>query len=235
MSTMEERVSVYTLENMFGPENDYTNSERGNFWKKQLKGCMVSAVGYALGYKSYEDTAVAFRKWDEPGTYIDQMETLLSKATRNPKLVFEVGSGRGELVAALTKFKISCVGSDPMPEFFKGLEKTDAIWGVKSVCVKADIIKAAKVMKTVDPDTVIMCETIEHIPKAEFEEAWRDIVEVLTDNSGLFIVTNWVHYHPLMTNGYEHLWKIDDEVYDWLESYAKETVYRNGSHLVLQF
>jgi hypothetical protein len=85
-------------------------------------------------------------------------------------------------------------------------------------------------------DTVILCETIEHIPKTEFNEAWKLIKEQLSKDNGLFIVTNWVDYMPLKPNNkWEHVRLIDDRLYDELSSDAGEVVVREGSHLVLRF
>ena len=232
----EYRRNRYTLDLLFGDENDYNNYERGDYWKRRLKGCMLAAIGYALGIPKYEDIIEANSEYmGGSETYEKQMAILFSKATRIPKLVFEVGSGRGELAAALTAFDIPCIASDFMPDFEKGLRKTDALWGAKVNGMCVDIIEASHIMRKVKPDTVILCETIEHIPREEFMEAWVNIVDVLREMGGLFIVTNWLSYHPLPTNNNEHIWEINDDVYDWLSSYAKKTVYRKGSHLVLQF
>jgi hypothetical protein len=229
------RKRVYTENYIFGVENDYTNSERGQYWKKQLKDCIVSAIGYALGLRDYGETTTAFAgNLGDSCTYMEQMEALLGKARRVPRLVFEVGSGRGELAAALTASSVPCIASDFMDGFDRALDRIGALWGVKPEGLNVDFVEASRLMRDLKPDTVILCETIEHIPRKEFEEAWGNTVDVLSETGGLFILTNWVHFHPIPVNGNDHIWEINDQVYDWLASYGK-TVYRNGSHLVLSF
>jgi hypothetical protein len=83
-------------------------------------------------------------------------------------------------------------------------------------------------------DTVILCESLEHIKKAEFERTW-DLIK--SELSGLFIVVNWVKNHPLGPDGtgYDHIRLVDDKLYDRLSKDASRVIFRKGSHLVLEF
>ena len=88
------------------------------------------------------------------------------------------------------------------------------------------------------PDTVIFCESAEHIPRKELFTAFEIIKDMLTVTSGLMIIVNWIDFHPIQKNGnadWNHITTIDDVVYDWLATQAKSVVFRQGSHLVLQF
>ena len=88
------------------------------------------------------------------------------------------------------------------------------------------------------PDTVIFCESVEHIPGKEFFAAFEIIKNMLTVTSGLMIITNWIYFHPIQKNrnmDWNHITTIDDAVYDSLAAQAKSVVFRQGSHLVLQF
>ena len=87
-------------------------------------------------------------------------------------------------------------------------------------------------------DTVIFCESVEHIPGKEFFAAFEIIKNMLTVTSGLMIITNWIYFHPIQKNrnmDWNHITTIDDAVYDSLAAQAKSVVFRQGSHLVLQF
>jgi len=85
-------------------------------------------------------------------------------------------------------------------------------------------------------DTVIMCESLEHIPKEEFDEAWPRIVRALKETNGRFIVTNWRENHPILPDGggWDHVREVNDELYDQL-SMKGEVAVRDGSHLVIDF
>lgn len=84
-------------------------------------------------------------------------------------------------------------------------------------------------------DAVVLVEVLEHIPEAEFKEAWTKIVNVLRKTGGRFIVTNWEYLHPIPHNGMDHIFRVDDDLFDWLASFARKTVHRHKSELVLEF
>ena len=86
-------------------------------------------------------------------------------------------------------------------------------------------------------DTFIFCESLEHIPKKEMAAAFEIIKDMLTATSGLLVITNWIHFHPIesVDMSWNHMTTIDDATYDLLASHAKSTAFRRGSHLVLRF
>lgn len=87
-----------------------------------------------------------------------------------------------------------------------------------------------------DFDTVIFCESIEHIPKDEFDRNWMKMVDMLKKTRGILIITNWFEYHPIRidASGWNHVREVNDAFYDSLAMHG-ETVVRNKSHLVIQF
>jgi Methyltransferase domain len=82
---------------------------------------------------------------------------------------------------------------------------------------------------------IYFCESLEHIHETEFDRNWPRLLATLKRNSGRFLVANWESYHPLLPNGWDHIRTVDDALYDRFEREAKKTVYRKGSHLVLDF
>jgi hypothetical protein len=85
-----------------------------------------------------------------------------------------------------------------------------------------------------DVDTLIFCESIEHIPKEWFDPFWAKVRPALGANKGRLIVVNWPSFHPIGIWGDEHCRAIDDIVYDQLAEGGR-TAYRQGSHLVVDF
>ena len=87
-------------------------------------------------------------------------------------------------------------------------------------------------------DTILMVESIEHIPEEEFQSTWDSICK---DFKGLFCVTNLLCMHPIPIGAWgkdaeqQHCRIIDDELYDSMSKMAQQTIYRNNSHLVLKF
>lgn len=84
-------------------------------------------------------------------------------------------------------------------------------------------------------DTVIMCESLEHILEKDFIGFYEQMKENL---NGYFIVVNFPHYHPLHTGTgaipKEHCRLINDDVYDnFIKDLNADVLLRQGSHLVL--
>ena len=209
---------------------------------------MGAAFCYALGYTSYEQVAQALRippdapRWiDSPLDFAEQVYIVPAwiKQPRWPRLVLNVGCGRGELDAAFYRLGVPCVGIDPSPAVRKIYENTVREWGKAdySAFIGAGFAHAAQFFRPMMIDTAIFCESLEHIPRAEFEEGWRTLMPLLNRNNGLLIITNWLNYHPILPDdtGYDHVTLVDDAYYDWLAGQARQTVFRRGSHLVLQF
>lgn len=134
-------------------------------------------------------------------------------APRDPGVIYSIGAGRGELEATLEKLGHHVVGVDPSPgarEMYEGSVLLDAYPG--------------------GGDTVIFCESIEHLQREEFEDIWEQIPE-----GARVIIVNWPDYHPLEPDGsgWDHVRLIDDRFFDELTE-GRKVILRHGSHLVVE-
>jgi hypothetical protein len=197
-----------------------------------------AAVCYALGVNYIEQAgAIA------GATFQEEVRHILALKRRSPGLAVNVGCGLGMIDAALVHAGVPCVGIDPSAGAKEGYAATFAAWlgstEYRFVNEKAD----RGIDRVVDlygaPDTVIMCESIEHIPKSEFDAFWSTVVPLLRASKGRFIVTNGLSdlHFPIVVDGtgWCHIRAIDDRLYDELAAAARETVVRHKGHLVLQF
>lgn len=216
-------------------------------------GDMGACLCYALGYTSYTQVQVMFGipndnpRWLPSGDHFyAQAQRVQAKAIRTPKFVVDIGAGRGELTAALLCLGIETVAIDPAPGAAPLFRRTMMGWpsGLSIPPLPVNFIARgmydglAELASQGKPvDTIIMCESMEHIPEKEFDLAWLVAIEMLKRTSGLFIVANFINNHPLWTDrtGYDHIRAVDDTAYDKMSSWAKSVVFRQGSHLVLQF
>jgi SAM-dependent methyltransferase len=210
---------------------------------------MGAALCYAYGYSDYEAARVSLRipgnayHWlptDDTG-FLDQLKWIKKGASRRPQVVVDVGAGRGEICALLTLDSIRAIGIDPSPGSAELFPVTMREWaGVDeyeflNVGIADGLGSLAD--QNIVADTVILCESIEHIPPPEFERGFEFAKQMLVKTGGLFILTNWIGYHPIRPDrtGYDHIRHIDDKLYDKLSKSAKSVVFRQGSHLVLRF
>jgi 2-polyprenyl-3-methyl-5-hydroxy-6-metoxy-1,4-benzoquinol methylase len=159
---------------------------------------------------------------------------------RTPRLVADVGAGRGEICAMLSMGAIPCVGIDPSPGAKNLFPRTMKAWANKLnyLFYNLNSSDGLRKMMYLDmfPDTIIMCESIEHIRTDEFVATWVLIKQMLTKTGGLFIITNRLKFHPIAPDntGYDHITRIDDNLYDTLAQDALETIVRERAHLVLR-
>ena len=132
---------------------------------------------------------------------------------RTPKKVYSIGCGEGYLDAKLIEMGCDVTGVDPSP-------------GIKHR------YKGKKLQKTYEGggDTIIFCESIEHLYTEQFKEIWEKIPPC-----AWVIFVNWPDFHPIEpdTTGYDHVTRIDDEYYDSI-SYGQRIMFRRGSHLVME-
>lgn len=131
---------------------------------------------------------------------------------RTPRNIFSIGCGRGDLDKRLLDMGYNVVGVDPSPGakvLYRGSTLVDAYEG--------------------GGDTIIFCESVEHLFPDQFAEIWNKIPD-----SAWVIFVNWPDYHPLRpdNSGYDHVRLIDDAFYDQLQE-GNRVIFRRGSHLVL--
>ena len=212
---------------------------------------MGAAVCYALGATSWDevcrtlgiaDDGTDTRTLPSSTRAVDQAEALRTGATRTPHLVFDIGCGRGEVAATLAYLGIDAVAVDPSRHAGDFVAQTPPkLYGLKSDAVKFMSATAYEALSrhTRVPDTLVFCESIEHIPVKEVDRT----VEWIASHAGehaagiRVIITNWPYFHPIraVPGDWDHVHDVDDDFYDRLASAAKSTIVRHGSHLVLDF
>lgn len=212
-----------------------------NFYKAGiLRPDQLAALCYMFGYTDHKSVADLFN-FDEyhpsrevPKTTLGEQLSKIEKK-RTPLLVLSIGSGRGGLEAALTAMNVKVIGSDPSLDAQKIYSETLWKWTRKKpFWYSAD--GALSTVRVVDmfgfvPDTVVFDESLEHISAEEIIEVWK----IIKKWKPLVVVTNWVDYFPIETDGdWHHITRIDQDLYDDLKKDSTWN-YQVGSHLVLQY
>ena len=222
-------------------------------------GDQFSAICYTFGihfldvFHQFKNITVRDFCWDLPypqNAAFFEFELINSlykdnRYLRKPKSILEIGGGRGEVMAFLnyTKIKLPIFdyelqALDPAIEFQTMYDNTCNRLFECSLTLET-IIGTLKdkyrEIKYNEIDTVIMCEVIEHLTDEEF---WKFLNYALPcfrkNNTRLIIVNSW-GYWPIEQNGCDHIWEINDEVYDKIQKLAKATIIRSRSHLVVEF
>lgn len=134
---------------------------------------------------------------------------------RTPRRVMSIGCGEGHLEEYLEGHGIEVIGVDPSPgaqQLYRGHHLQGGVEGIETV------------------DTVVFCESIEHLPRGLIFSIW----DRLPITGVRVVITNWPSYHPLVpsSDGWDHITRIDDALYDELSTGFYVRV-RRGSHLVL--
>ncbi len=210
---------------------------------------MGAALCYALGATSYGRVQKILdiddnecRAMPDNTSAKEQAEAIRTSATRSPMLAFDIGCGRGEIAATLTHLGIRAVAVDPSAAAGGLVEQTAGrFYGIPPggvEFVQATGLAALRGSQEV-PDTVIFCESVEHIPMGELHETfeWMRDRDSTADWGIRAVITNWPDFHPIRAEpgDWDHVHDVDDELYDRLASTARRTVVRHGSHLVLDF
>lgn len=236
-----QRLAKYTAKDYYLPTRWIENQ---SWHKKTLRTDQLAAIGYALGYTKYAHICERLARFgieaDKPkklvSSYLPMILALGSSRKRTPERVIDVGCGRGELLLAFHILGIPCIGIDPSPGAKTLVPQTMAWEKVTGYhFVNQGMYDGLKDIQSAD--TIIMCESIEHVRESEFTKGWLEVCRLLNKSHGLFIVVNWINYHPIPRDktGYDHITRIDNPFYDRLSKCAKKVVFRRKSHLVLQF
>jgi hypothetical protein len=168
-------------------------------------------------------------------TIQDQVDFIVDNCQFIPQKVLEIGGGRGEIANVFKKLGIDCISLEPgkhadfiynyTGKFFFGKDFESA------TPTKNDFKTLIQNNEIDQFDTIIFCQTIEHIAESDFWEFWNKLV---SNFNGLVIIVSYVHYHPIEVVLPQHVFGINDEVYDRLVNDSKRCVFRDHSHLVLQ-
>lgn len=221
-------------------------------WRSQsLKfGDALAGLCYALGiswhemvahYKPVFQVNANGRGESADDRLVDhQIQFLQNKHHRWPKRVLEIGGGRGEVATVLKAMGIDVVSVELSSDAEKLYAETARhFFGeqfVPVVPVNKPVQDALKELDFSSFDTILMVESLEHIPEKAFEPVWDKIANHFT---GRFITVNWPDYHPIWigrdASPQEHCRVVDDALYDQWSSQAQRVVTRWGSHLVLEF
>jgi len=220
-------------------ENYYNKADGINEWRKPcLKfGDNFAAILYAHDINYLDCTK--FFNINENGrdvtefTLEEQFNYLNQNKKRTPKNILEIGGGRGEVANFLTYHKYNITSIEFSESAEEWYNKTAIQYFNQKVPVKLLNVNIKDIdFDLAQYDTIIMCESLEHIPEEHFEKFYNNI----KDNfNGYFIITNWLKYHPIKANGDEHCRDIDDNLYDSFSKHALRTVFRNKSHLCLEY
>lgn len=217
-------------------------------WHEQtLRTDQLSAIGYSLGYWTYRQVCDRLAALDVdytrprhlPGSKYDALLAALDEGrSRSPRLVADIGCGRGEMLLSYHLLGVECVGIDPSPGAEVLVPQTMAWSGVEDYrLLNSGFADGLATLEKEPVDTIVFCESIEHVRETEFTTGWRLVRNILTRSAGLFIAVNWMDYWPIPVDntGYDHIRRIDDALYDRLSADARSVIFREGSHLVLQF
>lgn len=230
----------------------FTHADGVVSWKScSLKfGDALAGLGYAYGINWF-DMCREFPKVFShnplgKGESVDtryiglQMGFLQTKKRREPRRVLEIGGGRGEVANTLAAMGTDVVSVELSPDAGKMYNTTGKRFfseNFKSVVpVQRPIQEAINDLDLSTFDTILMVESLEHIPEECFDPVWDKIVR---EFQGRFITVNWPDYHPIWVgrdaSPQEHCRVVDDKLFDKWSSQAKSVVLRWGSHLVLEF
>lgn len=191
-----------------------------------------AAVCYAHGI--YADMLPKIKNLDH------QIEYIQSHALRQPKSILEIGSGRGEVSAVLANLGCRVQSIDvnaraeeyhrTMNRFMFGQEQDYTL-------LIGDLDTTYSALDLHDVDTVIFVESIEHVFPAEWVRFYTKIKPILKNNHAHFIATNIKWYWPLGHDRdcNEHVHLIDEAFYTDLGLEAQKTLYRQTSHIALEY
>ena len=191
---------------------------------------ILSAALYAVGYGSYEEiTPLVDKMAGRP--MAEQAGILAGLVKHRPKHVLDVGGGRGELALLFGLCGIKTTMVDPSSGSRWFVDRIAELHGHRIQHINKPLGAAWRSLDG-KPDCIVMCESIEHIPAKE--------LDVMLDGVGScrMVVVNHLDFWPIPRHSWpawDHIRTIDDAVYDGLSGRAGRTIYRNKSHLVLEF
>lgn len=170
---------------------------------------------------------------------------IATRPIRNPISILEIGSGRGEILAFLNyaktnitnlDYKIQTLDCSPdLEQMYQSTCRRLFNCNLPQHLIIGTLAEKYKDIDFESVDTIIMSEVLEHLYPEEFYEFYEYALPYLRKNSARLIITNAWGYWPIEENGSDHVWTIDDSVYDKISIPSKSVIVRSKSHLVLDF
>lgn len=168
-----------------------------------------------------------------------QVAFLEAHAKRTPKRVLEIGCGRGEVTLACAYMGYDVTAIEPAKCVHELIENTGRLFFLNqyprdNITVINKPLSSELEVDYSCYDTILMIESLEHIPEEHFAPHWKRIAETF---SGYFIVTNLLSHHPLKVGQHAdkkiHCREVNDKLYDEMGK-AGEVLYRRKSHLCMR-
>lgn len=171
----------------------------------------------------------------------EQIDYITKNRKNFPHQVIEIGSGRGELSAALASldYLVDTIECNPSARHFHRATYRrffDRYPGNNYRLFQADLSGYLDhVPQRIDD--LLLVESIEHIDPSEWKKFYDSILPIMKISHTRLTITNQKHYWPLGFKGDapEHIALIDDDFYDALASDARSVLYRDRSHICLEF
>jgi len=217
------------------PYDAYVNGKEGVYWRDKMlrPGDELPVLFYIFGVLG------VLKKVPKFDGYMKQLRYLKEevKPSRKPMGVLDVGAGRGGLITALYLLDVYAEGVEPSFAAVNSvMPRTAACMGLSLEFAMMPIHNrkledSLHCIRWDKIDTVVFCESLEHIEEEEFNKCYPKIEEELYKKEGLLILAN--NHWPIGADGRQHVRTIDDGVYDEL-SEGKEVLLRKDSHLVLK-
>lgn len=227
----------------------YDRSDGIRHWcaGKMRYGDSLAAIAYVLGVPSFESFRALYgfsglgkAHNEDLLTAVDQLAILKQVKTRDPKMVLDVGGGRGEASCALRYLGYDVQMIEPHPAACIWVKAT---WDQYFPHIKEDVIldliqePIPECLPGIDLDkldTVMFVESLEHIPEENFNKFWPVVKAALMNNKGMLVCANWLDYHPLIVENREHCRHVDDTLYSEMAE-GGNVLFMSGSHLVVQY
>ena len=172
----------------------------------------------------------------------EQVHFLQANKKRIPKSILEIGSGRGEISCTMSHmgYPVTTVDvNDSIERFHRvyaqqwfGSETDDT-----HTLMISDLVAAQQHLDLSTVDTIIMVESIEHIFADEWWKFYDFILPIMQQNHTQLNITNLKEFWPLGGRGdrAEHISLIDENFYDQLVEQSQAVLYRDRSHISLQY
>jgi len=246
---LPEQLDLYDFEYY---RNKYEVPRNANSWlinKHMRFGDLLAGLIYIHGI-SWDTMVEYFSDYfvDNPDgqykqnqyTLQDQLNFILQKKQRTPKKVLEIGGGRGDLstVCKFLGYEITSIEPSRVANKWYTMTAHQFFGKQYQPVVPLNIPLSDFTEDLYDYDSIVLIESLEHIFESEFEPFYE---KIKTQFKGLFVTTNWKFFWPIPIGSggplghLDHCRLIDDNLYDRYSNDAKRVVYRDHSHLVLEY